>query len=123
MTWLKRVGQILAAGVEIVTGLNFQAMFPSSAQGAIGTVVNDLQQIQGVIVSVEAAANAVSAAGPQKLLMAAPLVAQIIMQSSLMAGHKIDNQALFTQAATEIAQGMADLLNSLKDNVESSKPS
>jgi hypothetical protein len=43
--------------------------------------------------------------------MAAPLIAQAILQSSLMAGHTLADPVLFKQGATKIADGLADVLN------------
>lgn len=119
MTFLQKLGSILAKGLQIVLGVApiLQAVYPQ-ASGAIGTAENDLNAIAQIVVEVEAVGQTLSLPGTQKLTAAAPLVAQVIMQSSLLVGRKIANQALFNQAASEIAGGMADLLNSLHDNVE-----
>lgn len=117
-TWLKKVGEIILKGVEIVSGIApiVSASLPGSA-GTVQVVSQDLAQIATVIQEVEVMGQALKQPGPQKLTAAAPLVAQIVLQSSILAGRSIANEALFTQACSEIAGGVADLLNSLKADV------
>ena len=119
MTWLKKIGEIILKGVEIASGIApmVSAALPGSA-GPVQVVSQDLAQIASIIQDVEVMGQALQQAGPQKLQAAAPLVAQVILQSSVLANHAIANPALFNQACTEIAGGMADLLNSLKADVQ-----
>ena len=90
---------------------------PKIASG-IAVGVNDLTQIGSIIAQVEAMGQALSLPGTQKLTAAAPLVAQVVLNSELLIGRKITDEALFTKATQEIASGMADLLNSLKADVQ-----
>lgn len=122
MTLLAKIGGIIVKGLAILTGVApiFQSAVPG-ASGTISTVTSDLTQISTIITEVEAMGQALAIKGPDKLKAAAPLVAQVILQSSLLVNHKIANQALFTQACTEIAGGMADLLNSLDSGNVSSQ--
>jgi hypothetical protein len=73
-----------------------------------------------VITMVEAIGQAASVPmpGAEKLKVATPLVAQIILSSSMLAQHKIGDEVLFRQGCTSIASGMADVLNSLHGNPE-----
>lgn len=114
MTFLKRLGQILAQGLEIVLGLEpiIARQFPN-ASAPVQVISKDLAAVAQVVVEMEAIGQVMGTAGPDKLKAAAPLVAQVIMQSSLMAGKTVANPALFNTACSEIAGGMADLLNSL----------
>lgn len=83
----------------------------------ITVVSQDLSQIASIITQVEAMGQALGIAGPDKLRAASPLVAQIILQSALLANHSISDGPLFTQGTTKVADGMADILNALKDNI------
>ena len=80
-------------------------------------VSDDLTKIAGVVTTVEAIAQAMTtpAPGAERLRMATPLVAQIVLQSDVLVGHKIKDQAAFYKACASIGGGMADLLNSLEE--------
>jgi len=119
MKFLTKLAQIFAKGMQIF-GLFapvVQQAFPGTSQ-TVQTVSQDLAQVATVIVDVEQMAVALGLKGPDKLKAAAPLVADIVLKSTLLVNHKIANPALFTQGATKIADGMADVLNSLNgDNL------
>ena len=113
MKFLSKLAQIFAKGLQIV-GIfapAVQTVLPNS-QGIIQTVSQDLTQIGQVVVDVEQMAVALQLKGPDKLKAAAPLVADIVLKSTLVANHKIDNPDLFNQGCAGIASGMADVLNS-----------
>lgn len=112
--FLTKLGQIVLEGGRIVGLFSgaIQQIAPQST-GEIQTVSQDLAQIGDVINEAEIMGQALKVAGPDKLKMAAPAVAQIILKSAMLANHKIANEALFTQGATKIADGMADVINSL----------
>lgn len=116
--FLSTFGKIAINAAGIVSGIGpiFAASIPKSA-GPIGTVISDLAQVAGVIQTIEVAAQAASAPipGAEKLKMATPLVAQAILQSSLLAGHKIANPTLFQQGSQKIADGMADIVNAIDE--------
>lgn len=114
MTFLKKLGQILLNGLEIVSGIMpiLKTAYPGAA-GEVQTVSNDLAQVAQIIVQVEAAGQAIQAPGAQKLTMAVGPVSQIVLQSSLLVGHQIANPTLFTQGCTDLANAMAEILNSL----------
>lgn len=116
MTFLKKLGSVLAQGIALATG-----MWPlvsrffgagTAASNTATTVVNDLTQIGQVVVQAEAMFQT-AGSGASKLAAAAPLVANVIKTSELVSGHKIANETLFTQACQEITSAVADLLNSL----------
>ena|SRR5882724_6012846 len=116
MTFLKKLGTILAnvAGIAIGIGPIITPFLGSGKAAAItGTVVNDLTAIGSIIVQVETAGAAIALPGPQKLQAAIPLIGNIIKTSEMVAGKKIANEALFTQAVQEYAQATVDLLNSI----------
>jgi hypothetical protein len=66
--------------------------------------------------NVEVFGNDWNTPGPDKLKAASPLVAQIIHQSEMLAGKKIDDKVLFAAGVEKITSGMADILNSVKDS-------
>jgi len=118
MTFLSKLGAAILKFTQIVAGIApvAEAAFPGQSV-QIQTVSNDLAQIAQIVTNVEAVGQALKLPGDQKLTGASPLVAQVILQSSMLVGHSIDDEALFQKACTEIAGGVADLLNSLKSNV------
>jgi hypothetical protein len=115
MTFLKKLGGILLKGTQIIMGFAplVQAMVPGSAG-----IISEINQIAAIIAQVEIMGQALGVAGPDKLRAAAPAVAQIILQSSMMAHRQIADPLKFNAACATIAGGMADLLNSLKPDVE-----
>lgn len=122
MGFLKKFGQAVLKGFQIVEGIApyatpiVQLVNPGAA-GKVEKVVGELPAIAGIIQNVEGIGAALSLSGPQKLTAAAPLVAQVILASDLLAKHKIADQAKFQAACTQIASGVADLLSSLEDKV------
>jgi len=124
VTFLKKVGQIILQGEQIFTGFApvIQAAYPKSSP-VIQTVSKDLVQIASVITDTEAFGQALSLPGAQKLTASVGPVSQIILDSSLLVGKQIANQALFQQGAQKIADGMADVLNSIHpDAATQTKP-
>jgi hypothetical protein len=119
MTFLKKLGQIILKATEIFAGFApiVQTEFPGLS-GTVQTVSNDLAQIANIVVAVEAAGQSLNIPGADKLKAAAPQVAQIILKSALLVNHKIANPDLFQQGSTKIADGVADILNSLHDNID-----
>jgi hypothetical protein len=124
LTFLKKAGQIILEGAQIFTGF---APFLTSAiphsQGLVTTVSKDLSQVADAVIQAEAIGQALSLPGPQKLQAAAPLVSQILIDSSIVAGKQIAQPDLFKQGSQKIADGMADVLNSLHpDSATQTKP-
>lgn len=122
MSFLKKLGQILARVVQVAgVASGLMPFLGSKAQavltGPVNTAVNDLTAVGGVIVQVETALQGKT--GPDKLAIAIPLVANIVRTSELVSGHQVGDEAKFVQGVKEIAQGVVDVLNSLKsDNVK-----
>lgn len=118
MSFLKKFGAVILKGVQIATGLApvFGPMVSTiapSASGVVSTATNDLTAIAGIIAQVEAMGAALALKGPDKLKAAGPLVAQIIVSSSLLANKKIEHPDLFNAGATKVADGFADILNAI----------
>lgn len=117
MTFLKKLGTILAnvAGIAIGVGPIIMPFLGSGKAAAVtGTAVNDLTSIGSIIVQIETAFAAVpGSTGEQKLQASIPLIGNIIKTSEMVAGKKIANEAMFSQAVQEYAQATVDLLNSI----------
>jgi hypothetical protein len=119
MTFLKKLGSILAQGIAVATGVwpLVSGLFGSNtkAQQTGTTIVNDLSSIGAVVVQAEALIQG-TGTGSQKLAAAAPLVANIVKTSELVAGHQIANETLFIQGCTDLTNAVAEILNSLSSN-------
>lgn len=117
MTFLKKLGILLvnAAGIAAGVGPIILPFLGSGKAAQVGTTaVNDLTAIGSIVVQIETAfAGLGNASGADKLKAALPLVGNIIKTSELVAGKKIANEALFTQAIQEYTQATVDLLNAI----------
>lgn len=121
MKWLSRIGQIINKTLQVVGvfGPVVSASIPGDRDDRIVNVISrDLAEAANVIVNAEAVGQALGLAGPQKLIAAAPGVAQVILGSALLAGRKVANPDLFKAGSTKVADGLADILNSLKDDID-----
>jgi len=126
MTFLSKLGKVMQIAGKVVAvylgfAPGFAAMTGSKKDDAIvAATIEPLQQVAAIIVQVEAMAQALETPlpGPEKLKMATPIVAQIILASGIMVKKEIADPVLFKQGCASIASGMADVLNSLKDDVE-----
>ena len=126
MTFLSKLGQVMQiAGkvVAVVTGFGpvIAALTPTKKDDEVlAKLADPLVQVAGIIVQVEAMAQALDTPlpGSEKLKMATPLVAQIILSSGIMVKKEIRDPELFKRGCASIGSGMADVLNSLKDDVD-----
>ncbi len=118
MKFLSKLGQAILKGVAIVSGIAPVISQIPGASGPVQTISQDLAQIAQIIAQVEVIGQKLGHRGPDKLSAAAPLVEQVLLQSSLLANRKIDkNRAdLFSQGSKKIADGIADVLNSLHED-------
>jgi hypothetical protein len=114
MSFLKKLGEVLNAGSGLlpIVGPLINIFAPKAAPG-VQNVSDELPKIAAIIAQIEAIGQAMQLPGAKKLEIAAPMVAQIVLASPLMAGKSIQDQVLFMKGVTGIAGGMADLLNSL----------
>lgn len=124
MTFLSKLGkamQIAGKVVAVITGFApaLVALTPTKKDDEIYAKIADpLTQVAGIIIQVEGMAQALDQPlpGTEKLKMATPIVAQIILNSGIMVNKKIANPELFKQGCSSIASGVADVLNSLKES-------
>src|ERR1700759_3084865 len=104
---LSKIGNAVLSGLKIVSS-SLPIVTPIATSllpqtPAVVAVEKDLPAIASIITNVEAMGQALQLKGPDKLKAAAPLVGQILLQSDLLATHKISNPTLFNSAATKIA--------------------
>ena len=119
MTFLFKLGQIVLKGVQALTALEpLIVAYAPKSQAGLDRAESELVKIGGIIVNAEVMGQALGLKGPDKLKAAAPSVAQIILQSTLLAGHTIAQPDLFAQGAQKVADGMADVLNAMKADVQ-----
>ena len=119
MSFLKKLGQVLGVVTQVVLGFGplVTALTPTKKDDAALPVVTDtLQQVAGLVVTAEAIGQQLGIPGPDKLRGITPLVAQAILQAKFMTGQKIHDPVLFQKGCAEVGAGVADILNSLKDD-------
>ncbi len=116
MTFLKKLGIILLKGTQLLTGLG--PLIPGYNPTMGAKIIDTLERISAIIVNVEAFGAVLNTPGADKLKAATPLVTQIILQSDLMIKKKISNPVLFASGCTKVTDGMAEILNSVKDDVD-----
>lgn len=110
MGFLKKFGVIVGGVLQTVAGVS--SLFPKSGIPIIDTFA----QISRIIMTAEVFGQALNIPGHDKLKGVTPLVAQLILQSDMIAGKKIDNPVLFKKGAEQVAAGVADILNSMKED-------
>jgi hypothetical protein len=114
MGFLKKAAEIVLRVTALVSGFAPLVTATDPKTGAIvSKAENELAAVAGVIQQVEVFGQALGIKGPQKLIAATPAVAQVLLASSMLAGKKIANPELFKQGSQKIADGAADILNSL----------
>ena len=120
MSFLKKFGKVLVNIIGIVTvgGPLISAAIPGDKDDkAIAKARDTLEEISGWVMITEGMfAGVKDASGAQKLEAALPFVAQAIQRSEFMLKREIMDEEKFTAAIRTITSGIADLLNSLKDN-------
>lgn len=123
MSFLKKLGQIVATGLQIVTGfgpLVKQTIPGTKDDQIIDRVTDTITDIAGITQSVEviSATLASPLSGPEKLKAAMALAEQVVL-SKIVLGKKIENPALFREGVAYITNGVVKIQNSLhQDNLE-----
>lgn len=115
MKFLTKLGQVLLTVTQIVTGIG--PFFPKQLE-PVTRHVDKLMELASIITTVEVIGQKLAIPGDKKLEGAAPLIAQSILQSSLLVDKKISDPVLFIKGCTSIGSGLADVLNSLDSRVE-----
>lgn len=116
-SFLKKIGQVLSVGLEVV-GFISPAVLPllgsSKAGQTAATAVNDFTAIGTTVIQVETALQ--GKPGAEKLAAASALVGPIIRTTELVAGHHIKNEAEFTAGCTDIVNAVVRIMNALDSN-------
>src|SRR5574338_528637 len=118
MSFLKKLGQVLATGVGLVTGF-MPVVQPLLGRNnkleQVATKITDTLTLVGsAVVTVETIFANAANSGAQKLAAAVSLIGPLIRTSELVAGKEIADENLFQKGVNGIAQGVVDILNSLK---------
>ena len=115
MTFLKKLGEAIAKGVALFTGIGplvLPYLGGGRAPEIATTVVNDLTQISQIITTTEALLQT-PGSGATKLAAATPLVLQVLRSSQAFAGKKIANEALAEEGASDIITGLVKFMNAI----------
>lgn len=112
MTFLKKLGAtLLTIGKTI---LNIGPMLvPVLIPGSTGT---EISALLAAIVQVETIGQTIGLTGAQKAAAAAPTIAQMFLNSTLLAGKTPKNPAAFAAAMQGIAGNVADALNAFDES-------
>lgn len=118
MSFLKKLGQVVATGLQIVLGFGplVKQTIPGTKDDKIIDQVSDtLTDIAGITQSVEVVSATLgdkALTGPQKLAAASAQAEQIIL-SKIVLGKKIQDPALFKEGVSDIVNGVVKIQNSL----------
>lgn len=121
MSWLKKIGQVLGVVTQVVVGFGpiFAKLTPSTKDDVVvEKAIDSLGHLTGILVTVEAIGVALGLTGPDKLKAAVPLVAQLILQSDAMVGHKIDNPSEFQAGVADLVSAWVRIQNSTKADIK-----
>ena len=121
MVWLKKIGQVMGIVTQVIVGFGpiFTKLTPSDKDDkALPVVIDSLQHLTGIVVTIESIGATLGLSGPDKLKAAVPLAAQLFLQCDAMAGHKIDNPAEFQAGVADALSAWVRILNSTKGDVK-----
>jgi len=121
MNFLSKIGKIVGQVLTTWSGIApiVRGFLPPDVQGKILPIMDTILEVRDVIITVEeiAALSSLEIRGAEKLRIAGPLVGKVILRSTLVANKKVKDPELFKQGTTAVASGMADILNSLDDDM------
>lgn len=119
MTFLKKLGQIIATGVEIFTGIMpiLQRAYPNAP---FNTISKDLNAISEIVIQAEAMGAALGLSGADKLRAATGPVVQILMQSEILANKQITDAAALNRAAQNAINAVVEMLNAIHPDAATS---
>lgn len=121
MSFLSVLGTIITTGERLFLG--FAPTITQNIPGTANTVQvisKDFAAVGDAVTSIEAIGQLQGLSGPDKAKAVGPLVAQIILNGSLVAGRPIQDQAKFQAACVTIGGAVADVLDSLHPDSTSS---
>ena len=124
MNILKKIGQILNAADQYIPmyGSLIHAVTNSILPGkeaqitTIAAAVTDgLHIASKIVVDAEIAGQAAGLAGPQKMLLTGPALAQLFLDLPVLQGRKPKDAEKFKADAAKLGGAIADLLNDFED--------
>lgn len=119
MSLLEKILADLGKGLQIFLGVEpiIQQFTPAgTVQTEVSKVTDDLTLLAASVSSTQAAVGAMTtpaATEAQKVQAITQAALRVLTTAEITAGKKVVNEALYNQAAGELAQGMTDLLNSI----------
>lgn len=113
--WLEQVGVDILKGAKAMLGTSGSTI--ENIVTAPSTIVSDIRKMVTVIKDVEVFANGLKAQGISnidKLALAGPNMAQLVLDAEFLIGNEIGDPDLFNKAVQEYSQATVDLAKSLK---------
>lgn len=119
MSFKDKLGKILSGVEGTLTAINpiaglvggvIKSIIPGNKEDkAVDAIVDTfLPQASTLVLNIDAFAQALALAGPQKLVAAQGPMTQLLLTSSSFAGKKIADPERFKKGAASIASGLAD---------------
>lgn len=121
MGFLKKFAQVLGVIGQVVIGFGpgLVRMTPTTKDDqALPTVIDSLQHLTGIVLTVESIGATLSLPGPDKLKAAIPLAAQLIVGCDALAGHKIENPAEFQAGIGDLISAWVRIQNATKADIK-----
>ena len=122
MKLLSKIAKIAGQVLVTFTGLEpvIRGFLPDEKTGVLTEIKDTMLEVRDAVISAETMAAAMTGtiSGDEKLRMAGSLASDIILKSALVADRKVKDEALFKKGANSITSGMADILNSLDDDLD-----
>lgn len=116
LSFLKKVGLMAVKVIGIMSGLLPAVEAMTSATSPLKPVEDKLDQIVKAALSVEIAFTAAYGpdvkTGAQKVQALSALIGPIVQGAEVLSGKKLKNDVLFSQGLHDIANGVAEILNS-----------
>lgn len=110
---------ILLKGTELVLGFGplLSSVVPQAA-GGVAIVSKSLSEIATIVTQVEAMGAALALTGAQKLEAATAAAVNVVLQSTMMVGRTIAQPDIFRRGVSKIVEGIVDVLNALKPDID-----
>jgi hypothetical protein len=113
---LKKIGEIILKGKEIIpiVGPFIKAYAPDNIDKVVDVASLKLDELGRIVITTEAIGQALGLSGEDKLKAAIPLFGQVVMQSALIGGKRIDDEVLYNEGLKDLTNGVVKIMNSVK---------
>ena len=122
MSWLKSIGQKIAGGARVVSGLPLGpvvsvagALLKQPKVTALSDEADAVRRLAALVVQIEVAGAAAGLTGEQKLAAITPLASQILAEATGLAQHPIADPAKFTAGVQKVVSGLVDMHNAVSE--------